>query len=85
MGYRFTLETANIVANLTFGKIFSVYDALMEKEESYYGFLDFLKNFEDNFFTGDRVNNSKIISRVRERFESFNYQFFLNENNINIL
>jgi len=39
MGYRFTLDTANTVANLTFGKVMACYRSLHESEEMFYGFM----------------------------------------------
>lgn len=45
MGYRFTLESANTVANLTFGKVMSCYRDIHSSEEIYRCFEDVLSLF----------------------------------------
>lgn len=44
MGYRFTLETANTVANLTFGKVMACYRDIYSSSECYEGFMQFLSH-----------------------------------------
>lgn len=53
MGYRFSLETANTIANLAFGKVLSCYRDIFSTEARYWEFKEFLNSFDDNFFVGD--------------------------------
>lgn len=53
MGYRFTLETANTVANLAFGKVMSCYREIFSNQENYWNFRAFLDTFDRNFYVGD--------------------------------
>jgi predicted phosphodiesterase len=69
MGYRFTLETANTVANLTFGKVLSCYRSLCESEEVYWGFRYFLKDFESNFFSDDNEKPFRDVRYIRRLLE----------------
>ena len=55
MGYRFTLETANTIANLTFGKIISCYRDIYSSPQNYEGFLEFLAHAD---FVAQKVVNS---------------------------
>jgi len=57
MGYRFSLETANTVANLAFGKVLSTYRDIFSTESRYYEFKEFLDTFEENLFVGDNPND----------------------------
>ena len=54
MGFRFTLESANTVANLTCGRINSCYDSIFSSHENYLNFIWFLDNFTDNMYTDHR-------------------------------
>lgn len=47
MGYRFTLEAANSVANLAEGKVMTCYKDIVSSEEDFFSFLDFVNTFED--------------------------------------
>ena len=51
MGYRLTLESANTVANLTFGKVMSCYRDIYSSVESYDGFMHFLDQFQYNMYS----------------------------------
>lgn len=53
MGFRFTLETANTVANLSFGKVLSCYRDIRSSPERYWEFKEFLTSFDSSFFEGD--------------------------------
>lgn len=55
MGFRFTIESANNVANLTCGKVISCYDAICSTYENYMNFLYFLENFSEKFYTDYRT------------------------------
>ena len=57
MGYRFSLETANTVANLAFGKVLSSYRDIFSSESRYEEFKEFLYTFEENLFVGDNPND----------------------------
>lgn len=65
MGFRFTLESANTVANLTFGKVMSCYRDIYSSLESYQGFIHFLKQFEYNMYTNEPENYIRTIMRIR--------------------
>ena len=69
MGYRFTLETANTVANLTFGRVMSCYRSLCESEDIYWGFSHFLKDFEHNFFSNNTEKPFRDVRHIRRLFE----------------
>ncbi|MFT8889536.1 MAG: hypothetical protein ABF904_12050, partial [Ethanoligenens sp.] len=57
MGYRFSLETANTVANLAFGKVLSCYSDIFSSENRYHEFKEFIDTFDENFFIGDKRYN----------------------------
>jgi len=57
MGYRFSLETANTVANLAFGKVLSCYRDIFSTENRYLEFKEFLDTFDENLFLGDKHYN----------------------------
>lgn len=65
MGYRFTLETANTIANLTFGKIISCYRDIYSSPQNYEGFLEFLDDFSDNFYSEKTMQDLETINKVR--------------------
>lgn len=66
MGYRFTLEAANTVANLTFGKVMSCYRDIYSLEESYYSFMYFLDEFH-KIYIQMRTNAICIVSDGYEK------------------
>lgn len=74
MGYRFTLESANTVANLTFGKVMSCYRDIYSSEESYDNFMLFLDQFHQNIYSNQNERYMKSIRRIREvlhRYEHY--------------
>lgn len=74
MGYRFTLESANTVANLTFGKVMSCYRDIYSSAESYEGFMCFLDQFHHNLFSSEKARYMRSIRRIREtlhRYEDY--------------
>jgi len=68
MGFRFnsTLESANTVANLTFGKVISCFREIHSSEKSLRGFINFLDQFNENMYTNDSERYYKHISRLRD-------------------
>lgn len=84
MGYRFTLETANTVANLTFGKVLSCYRDIYSSYESYYGFLQFVEKFQQNMHSNDIEHHMHRIHMLRDnlqRFEDYDHYIDGIENN----
>ena len=66
MGYRFTLESANTVANLTFGKVMSCYRDIYSSPECYEGFMHFLDQFQDNLYSNEIGRYMRSVQRIRE-------------------
>jgi predicted phosphodiesterase len=66
MGYRFTLESANIVANLTFGKVMSCYRDIYSSEESYHVFMDFLDRFPENIYSNRQERYIRSAYQIRK-------------------
>jgi predicted phosphodiesterase len=73
MGYSFTIESANTVANLTFGEVMSCYQDIRSSEESYYGFKDFLLSFRENIHSDVKEEYIEKVNRILEIFSSFEY------------
>lgn len=73
MGYRFTLESANTVANLTFGKVMSCYRDIYSSAECYEGFMHFLDQFHRNLFSSDVERYIKSVHRIRETLYKYEY------------
>jgi 3',5'-cyclic AMP phosphodiesterase CpdA len=71
MGYRFTLETANTVANLAFGKVMSCYRDIFSNRENHGNFRSFLDTFDHNFYIG---NDDKYWHRFRNH-PYFDYDY----------
>lgn len=71
MGCRFTLESANTVANLTFGKVMSCYRDIYSSAECYEGFMHFLDQFHRNLFSNDVELYIKSVHRIRETFHKY--------------
>lgn len=80
MGYCFTLETANAVAQLTDGKVSACFNALVSDREILLDFKNSLQNFDENMYTSDRRRQeySPIIQHLVENIESYYYS--MNEN-----
>ena len=66
MGYRFSLESANTVANLTFGKVMSCYRDIYSSVENYEGFMAFLDQFHRNMYSNETDNYVRAIRQIRE-------------------
>lgn len=71
MGYRFTLESANTVANLTFGKVMSCYRDIYSSAECYEGFMHFLAQFHHNMYSNEMERYMRSIRRIRETFHRY--------------
>lgn len=74
MGYRFTLESANTVANLTFGKVMSCYRDIYSSVECYEGFMHFLDQFHHNLYSNEMERYMRSVRRIREtlhRYEDY--------------
>lgn len=80
MGYRFSLETANTVANLAFGKVLSCYRDIFSTENRYWEFKEFLDTFDENFFIGNNqyydYRDSDFAYRYRYRGSYLNRREF---------
>ena len=76
MGYRFTLESANTVANLTFGKVMSCYRDIYSSPECYEGFMHFLDQFQDNLYSNEIGRYMRSVQRIRKtlhRYEDYRW------------
>lgn len=73
MGYRFTLESANTIANFTFGKVISCYRDIYSSRESYDGFMYFLDQFHKNIFSNENEQYVRSIRRIRETLHMFEH------------
>lgn len=62
MGYRFTLENANTIANLTFGKIDSCFETIISSDQEFDGFMSFIGNFNENMYSG----NDKFFNEINK-------------------
>lgn len=74
MGYRFTLESANTVANLTFGKVMSCYRDIYSSVECYEGFMYFLDQFHNNIYSNESERYIRSVRKIREtlhRYEDY--------------
>jgi predicted phosphodiesterase len=76
MEYRFTLELANTVANLTFGKVMSCCRDIFNSKENYEGFMSFLDKFDkfsQNVYSNKKEQDIKDIKHVRDTLsEAYN-------------
>ena len=70
MGYRFTLETANIVANLTFGKVMSCFRGISDSTEQYFAFKYFIETFEQNFYSSNK-HTFEDVRRIRNAINRY--------------
>ena len=73
MGYRFTLESANTVANLTFGKVMSCYRDIYSSVECYEGFMHFLDQFHRNLYSNEVERYMKSVRRIRETLHKYEH------------
>ena len=73
MGYRFTLESANTITNLAFGKVLSCYKDIYYSEERYHEFLYFLDQFHENMYSNERERYIHSIRRIRETLHTFEH------------
>ena len=71
MGYRFTLESANTVANLTFGKVMSCYRDIYSSFECYEGFMHFLDQFQYNLYSNEMECYMRSVQRIRENLHTY--------------
>lgn len=74
MGFRFTLESANTVANLTCGRIYSCYDGIYSSSENYEGFLYFLESFSENIYSNRQEVFHHEIYNIRKSIKEMGYQ-----------
>ena len=75
MGYRFTLESANTVANLSFGKVLSCYRDIRSSEEGYWGFMSFLEQFEERLYSNEQERYHHSIRRLRKILSNDNERY----------
>lgn len=73
MGYRFTLESANTVANLTFGKVMACYRDIYSSAECYEGFMHFLDQFHHNIYSNERECYMRSVRKIRETLHRYEY------------
>lgn len=76
MGYRFSLESANTVANLTFGKVISCYRDIYSSEKGYNEFMSFLDQFGENLYSNRSEQYIESIQQIQEilcRYEHESY------------
>lgn len=66
MGIRFSLQSANTVANLTFGKVMSCYRDIFQSWDSYYQFLTFLDSFEENFYSEKKDHYLYNVKQIKD-------------------
>lgn len=74
MGFRFTLESANTVANLTCGRIYSCYDGIYSSYENYEGFLYFLETFSGNIYSNRHEVIHRDICKIQKRIREIGYR-----------
>lgn len=79
MGFRFTLESANTVANLTCGRIYACYDGIYSSYENYECFLYFLDTFPERIYSNRQEHIYHNIRKIRHRIRGIGYQ----ENEVN--
>lgn len=63
MDFRFTIGSANIVANLAYGKVLPCYDAIFSSYEDYMNFLYFLDIFSQSMYS--KLNSVYIVNIKR--------------------
>lgn len=73
MGYRFSLESANTVANLTFGKVMSCYRDIYSSEKGYNEFMSFLDQFHENIYSNRTEHYIESIRQIQDILYSHAY------------
>lgn len=67
MGYRFSLDTVNIVANLSFNKIEACYrDILNSDSDIITNFLSFLDQFRKNMFSSEIDDYMETVNKIKK-------------------
>ncbi len=77
MGFRFTLEAANTVANLTCGRIYACYDGIYSSYKNYECFLYFLDTFPERIYSNRQEHIYQDVNHLDENNNSllpFSYQ-----------
>lgn len=74
MGYRFTLESANTVANLTYGRVYACYDGIYNSRENYHSFLGFLDTFTERFYSNEHKIINHDIHIIRDQIREIGYR-----------
>jgi hypothetical protein len=82
MGYRFSLESANTIANLTFGKVISCYRDIYSSEENFESFMSFLEQFRENMYSSENERYMRSIREILEIFEESRHMGYLNNGNM---
>lgn len=73
MGFRFTLESANTVANLTCGRIYACYDGIYSSYENFDCFLYFLDSFPKRIYSNRQEHIYENIRKIRHRIREIGY------------
>lgn len=73
MGYRFSVETANTIANLSFGKVLSCYRDIFSTEDRFDEFMGFLNSFEKNLFIGNRENDD--YWNIKAEYDNLSWRY----------
>ena len=68
MGYRFSLETASTVANLTFGRVRECFEEILSSDECYWEFMSFIEIFSASFVSDRKEVDMNIVRNVKEAF-----------------
>ena len=68
MGFRFSFQDANVVANLTFGKVMSCYKYIFSSRAHYRRFQMFLSDFEKNLFSSEDYLYREPVMNARRQF-----------------
>ena len=68
MGFSFPLQTANIVANLTFGRVNECYMEIFRNPNSHRNFMQFLNDYKKYIYSNRMDNYESILSKAREAF-----------------
>lgn len=74
MGYRFTLESANTVANLTVGNVLSCYRDIYSSQESYNAFKYFLSQFKNNMYSDRSYVYKEAVMHLEKQLPKYKEQ-----------
>lgn len=74
MGYRFSLQTANTIANLSFGRVTACYHDITTSEKSFYEFKYFLENFRENLYTTRMETYSAAFEELCYSFRQYKFR-----------